>query len=437
MNTRKTIIRLVTSLWLFACASPVCADVIINILTLNGTDTAKEKQIEELLPKELKQEDILDSAGLEVKYDVDSGSYAVVGTVQLEPKESKTLRVRVRDVWTVQTQDVQTIKDQIEMNYTRVKDTEFAETAAIKRESLLKRLDFILTEQENSADNTGQRIDRYRVYAKELNDIRDNAVSIKYWRSKPPSPEEANVFRLVLQAENPSPDKAITKEQIHYLPKEVKPEHVLETAGFDVRYDALKGQSYLWKEEELQPGEKKRYEISIIDIWNINQRDIENLRDRTRDTFRFLENTAYKDSAEFLVASIKRNLETVEASQATEKDISQHIMDFRSNEEYYGQAKKDVEALEELLEVVREKLVRSRLENVLEKIRSLKNVNDIAKAIFENQSWLNEGGKTILGVIIGIGVLILIAFFYFLGKAKDVKIEETEENAAEKEEAGV
>jgi hypothetical protein len=302
---------------------------------------------------------------------------------------------------------------------------------------LLKRLDHILKEQENSADNAGQRIDRYRVYEKELNEIRDNAVSIKYWRSKPPSPEEANVFRLILQAENPSPDEAITKEQVHYLPKEVKPEHILEAAGFEVRYDALKGQSFLWKEEELQPGEKKRYEISIIDIWKIKQQNIENLRDRTRDTFRFLENTPYKDSAEFLVSSIKKNLESVDLSQSLEKDIAQHIMDYRSNIEYYGQAEKDVQALEELLEVVREKLVRSRLENVLEKIRSLKNVNDVAKALFEDNPLMNEGGKTIVYIIIGLAGLIIGAFFYWLRKSKDIKIEETEENAAEKEEAGV
>jgi len=437
MNKSKSIIKLVLVIVMLTLARPVCADIIINILAVNGTDTAKEKQIEELLPKELKQEDIIDSAGLEIKYDVDTGSYAVVGSVQLEPKESKTLRIRVRDVWIIQPQDIQAIRDQIELNSERVEGSEFAQTAAIKKESLLKRLDYILNEQENSADNAGQRIDRYRIYEKELNEIRDNAVSIKYWRSKPPSPEEANVFRLILQAENPSPDKAITKEQVHYLPKEVKPEHILETAGFEVRYDALKGQSFLWKEEELQPGEKKRYEISIIDIWKIKQQNIENLRDRTRDTFRFLENTPYKDSAEFLVASIKKNLESVDLSQSLEKDIAQHIMDYRSNIESYGQAEKDVQALEELLEVVREKLVRSRLENVLEKIRSLKNVNDVAKALFEDNPLMNEGGKTIVYIIIGLAGLIIGAFFYWLRKSKDIKIEETEKNLAEKEEAGV
>lgn len=418
-------------------ARPVMADVIINILAVNGTDTVKEKKIEQLLPKELKLDDILDPAGLEIKYDVDTGSYAVLGTVQLEPKESKTLRIRVKDVWIINQQDIQAIKDQLETNYQRVADTEFAEAGKIKKESLLKRLDYVLSQQELNADNAGKRIDRYRVNEKELNEIRDNAVSIKYWRSKPPSPEEANVFRLILQAENPSLDKAVTKAQIHYLPKEVKPEHILEAADFEIKYDSLKGQSFLWKEEELQPGERKRYEISIIDIWNIKQQNIENLRDRTRSTFLLLENTQYADSAQFLVSSIKKNLELIESSQSLEKDIAQHIMDYRSNVEFFGQAKKDVEAIEELLEVVREKLVRSRLENVLEKVRSLKNVKDISKAIFENNSLLNEGGKTILGVIIGIGVIIIIAFFYFLSKSRDVVIEESEENAAEKEEAKV
>ena len=43
----------------------------------------------------------------------------------------------------------------------------------------------------------------------------------------------------------------------------------------------------------------------------------------------------------------------------------------------------------------------------------------------------------ILGVVIFAVVLLLIAFFVSLGKSRDVKIEDTEEYLAEKEEAGV
>ena len=240
-----------------------------------------------------------------------------------------------------------------------------------------------------------------------------------------------------MTAENPSLTKAVTKEQKHYLPKEVKPEHIVESAGFEIRYDPLRGQSFLWREDTLEAGETRRYEVGIIDIWKIRQQQLDNLKDRSAETYRYLENTQYKDNADFLMASIKRNVSTIENSQSLEKNIDNHIMDFRANMGYFQQAEKDVAALEDLLEVVREKLVRSRMENVLERIQSLKSVNDVSDYLTDSYSWLLNDGRMILGVVIFAVALLLIAFFVSLGKSKDVKIEDTEEYLAEKEEAGV
>lgn len=412
------------------------ADIIINILAVNGTDTTKEKEINQLLPPEIQREDIIDTAGLDISYDVDTGSYKVNGLVELAPKESRTIRLRVRDVWMIDQAKVDEIKEQIQMNSESVQDTEFADTAQIKRESLLGRLDFIIEEQEKSAGNTGQRIDRYRTYSRELDSIRSNAVSIKYWRSKPPEADEANIFRLILLAENPSPERAVTKEQVHYLPKEVKPEHISDAAGFDIKYDALKGQSFLWKEEELEPGEVKRYEIGIIDIWKINPQDIENLRERTRYSYKMLENTDYKDRAGFLVSNIKEKLERIDDSQETEKGISQHISEFRYNTQRFGLAKQDVVALEELLEVVREDLVRPKLENVLDKIRSFRSISDVAKALFDNKLDNNSSSKAIFGFIGLVALITIVSFIIWLRRSKEVAIEDSDENIARKEEAG-
>jgi len=90
-----------------------------------------------------------------------------------------------------------------------------------------------------------------------------------------------------------------------YLPSEVKPEHLVDLKGFEVEYDALKGQSFLTREETLKPSEIKQYSISIIDIWKINEGEIDNLKNRTREIFSLLENTEYVDSAKYLTKNIK------------------------------------------------------------------------------------------------------------------------------------
>lgn len=437
MNRKKRTIMIMIVGMLLAGAVPSRGDVIINILAVNGTDATKDREISELLPREIRQEDILDTAGLEMVYDVEMESYRVVGSVTLDPKESRTFRIRLRDVWSIDPAQIEQIRAQIDNSFSQVEGTEYVDTAKIKKDSLERRLDYILSEQVNNADNAGQRIGRYRTYEKELNEIRDKAVSIKYWRSKPPGQDEANTFRLLLTAENPSLTKAVTKEQKHYLPKEVKPEHIVENAGFEIRYDPLRGQSYLWREDTMEAGETRRYEVGIIDIWKIRQQQIDNIKERSAETYRYLENTQYKENADFLMASIKRNLSTVEQSQAREKSIDNHIMDYRANSDYFHQAEKDVAALEDLLEVVREKLVRSRMENVLDRIKSLNSVRDVSDYLTDSYSWLLNDGRMILGVIIFVVVLLLIAFVVSLGKSKDVKIEDTEEYLAEKEEAGV
>ena len=427
----------ICSLIILFSASVCFADIVINILVVNGTDISREKEVFQHLPKELKLEDIVDADGLDVDFDVTKGQHVVKGLVTLPPKESKTFRVKVRDIWKIDQEEITEIRDQIDANAKIVEGTEYEETANVKKEALKKRLDFILEEQRKVQDSASARIDRYRTYATELSDIRNNAVSVKYWRSKLPEAIEENIFKLVLQAENPSADKPSSVEQKHYLPEEVKPEHLVDYEGFQIKYDAIRGQSYLSRTEELQPSEIKRYEVGILDIWRINQADIDDIKVRTNKTFKLLEPTEYVQNAEFLTKNIKEATEEIERSQAIEKNINQHIRAFRENEYLFAQAKKDIESLEELLEAVRETLVRSRMQNVLKRIGSLKGFSDVADALMNNQPTNEKAWVYILFIMGFVGAITLIAFAIWGKRSKDVEIVDTEENLAAKEEAGI
>src|SRR5690349_19477352 len=85
----------------FLVRTSFSAELNINILAVNGTNQPRDKEIHYSLPKELSAEDILDTAGLKSDYDVNAGAYVVSGTVSLGPKETKTFKVRIRDVWKV------------------------------------------------------------------------------------------------------------------------------------------------------------------------------------------------------------------------------------------------------------------------------------------------------------------------------------------------
>ena len=376
----KYFFRVVIVIFAFMFVAVPCSfsDVYINILAVNGTDEKKEKDVKEYLPSELRSEDILDTGELSATYDATKGAYYVHGKISLDAKETKTIKVLVRDIWEFKPEDVAGIKEQIDASIVRLNGTEYYDYALIKKENLLKRLDFVVDEQ-NRTEDVGTRIDRFRVYSSEMERIRANSLSVKYWRAKLPDARDTNILKYNIEVENPFDGPITTEDRKYYLPTEVMPEHLVNLQDFQVRYDIEKGQSFLSKSEELKPKEIKKYEIGIIDVWNIEHSEIENLKLRAANVYKLLEPTEYLNSANYLMASIKKNLDGVETSQSQEKDIKEYISSYRSNLVAFDKAKNDVEALESLLEAVRENLERSKVKNVLKRVRSFKNVAEIAK----------------------------------------------------------
>lgn len=392
-------------------------DIYVNFLAVNGTEVEKEKEIKEYLPKELSIDDIVDTGGLNLNYDVSAEAYYVESKVNLGPKESKTFKVRVRDVWQVDNEEIKEIKGQIDASYERMKGTEFESNADAKRKELLRKLDSILQQQAALVDDIERRIDYYRAYAGDIEKIRTNSLSVKYWRTKLPEVDTSKTITQIIETANTSKEKEKDVEAIQYLPSEVKPEHIVDFKDFNFRFDAQKDQPYLTKQEKLNPGESKRYEIEIVDIWHIPQEEIDGLKDRTRKAYSFLEDSEYAQSAGYLVASIKEQLEAVEESQKIEREITEHISAYRANEKRYKKAETDVKALEELLEAVRENLERSKVKNVLQKIRSLKSIADIAQSIFKRPD-VNTAWKIIMGIVIFVGMLTGLHFLLWNKKSK-------------------
>lgn len=403
------------------CGRSWAQTVTLNVLAVNGTDTARDKAVEVHLPPELAMDDILETDGLELDYDVAAAAYVVRGNVNLAAKESRTFKVRVRDVWLISPESVQEIRDQIDESLKRVEGTEYAEISKRRKAELLKRLDFILQEQERTADNVDRRVSSYRSYASEFQQIRENAVSVSYWRTPPPQADERGTVNLVVKIENPT-DSRVTVSPKHYLPVEVKPEHVVEYEGFELTYDPIKKQSYLVREETLNPGETKNYSIAVANIWRVSQQKIENLRIRSREAYKFLEGSIYGESALYLIRNIKDKLDRVDLSQAQDREIKEHISAFRVNTRDFESAQSDVEALENLLMALREELERSKLRNVLQKIQEIRSVADIAEAVFGTKPTESNAWRIIIGVVIFVGAITFIHFMIWGRRSRALKL---------------
>lgn len=399
------------------------ADIYINVMAVNGTDSPKNSSIHFDLPGELTAEDILDTNGLQMDYSVDDADYFVYGDVSLKAKESKTFRIHVKDKWMVTPDQVDALKKEIEEGYQSLGKPHDAQKAQVLKDRLESKIDYIVNLQSTNADSIDKRIDAYRMYTKEMKRIENSALDVSYWRSDPSETQAPKLIHLTIEVSNPT---KLTKHFKHkdYLPQEVKPEDVVEAEDFEVRYDQVKELSFLFKEEDLTAGEKKKYSIGIQDIWNIDQKNIDYLRSRAKYASDFLKDSKFEESAKFLTDRIESNLKSIEASQAVQKPVLDHISAFRTNKSNYNDAEKDVETLEKLLSVFREDLEKSKVENVLQKIQSLKNVSDVSKVMFNKKFESSTAWSYIAWILLFVGLLTLINFVMWLVRSKDKKIKE-------------
>ena len=119
---------------------------------------------------------------------------------------------------------------------------------------------------------------------------------------------------------------------------------------------------------------------------------------------------------------ITADLNAIEASQAVQRPILEHISAYRTNKDTYNDTQKDVETLEKLLAVFREDLEKSKVENVLQKIQSLKGVSDISKVMFNKKFESSTAWSFIGWVLLFVGLLTLVNFVVWLLRSKDKKI---------------
>lgn len=396
-------------------------DIYINVMAVNGADAPKSTTVKFDLPGELTADDILDTNGLQMDYSVDDANYYVYGDVRLSPKESKTFRIHIKDRWQVTPDQVAGLKKQIDEGYGTLGRVHDAQKADILKTRLLTKLDYIVTLQNTNADSVEKRIDAYRTYTKEIKRIQNDALSVDYWRSDPGVEQKSKIIHLIIEVDNPT--KAVKHfKHKDYLPQEIKNEDVVEDEGFEVRFDQTKQLPFLFKEEDLNPGQKKRYSIGIVDIWSVNQINIDYLRSRASYAFEFLKDSKFEDSAKFLMDRISGYLNDIETSQKIERPILEHISVYRVNKKTYDYAQKDVETLEKLLAVFREELEKSKVENILQKIQSLKSVADISKVFYNKKFELSTAWIYIRWVLLFVGLLTLINFVIWLLRSKDKKI---------------
>lgn len=160
---------------------------------------------------------------------------------------------------------------------------------------------------------------------------------------------EANVILKVMGV-NPSKEETQSVILKAYLPKEVKPEDVLDKGDLEVIYDTQQGSYYVYGDYELKPQETIEREIEIKDIWLIPGNELESVRSEATQTIVHLQNTDLKERAKFLKDSIESKLnEIAEKQKSPQVNPQKRISDYRDNLKLLESVKTDLVLLRSLL----------------------------------------------------------------------------------------
>jgi len=397
----------------------------INLVAVNAKDEAKQTDVKYYLPRELTPADILDPGELKVDYDVDKAQYFVYGTFSFKAKESRTFKVRVKDVWRVTDQEIDVMKTQLNENFSFIdKNTKNYDEILAAKNKISDQLDFILAQQKTYSKDIGRRIEEYRAYKKMLDQVRTNAYNLDFLKEEGlemATKSRVGTVRLTIQVTNPE-DQEKTIQHKHYLPEEVRAEQVLDKQGLDIRYDEKKGKSYLVKEESFKPHETKKYEIVLKDIWVFPLTKVDVIEQRAKTSYEELKDSMYADSGKFLFDSIMEKLTAIRDSSKEDLPVAQHIGMDRINERRYAEAKNDLDRLEQMTAVVRakklEQMEHNKVKNVLDRLKALRGLQSLSQALFKKGISVTVTWRIIFGTMAFIGLFTGYHFFLWSKRSK-------------------
>ncbi|MDD5020284.1 MAG: hypothetical protein PHS61_07715 [Candidatus Omnitrophica bacterium] len=169
-----------------------------------------------------------------------------------------------------------------------------------------------------------------------------------------PSAVEANIV-VRAAVVNPSHTQSRKVPFKSYLPKEIKPENIVDMGDLEIAYDPKESAYYVYKDYDLAPRESVVVEIEMEDVWKVPEGEIASIREEADKVTKLLENTDYFERAKYLKQSIGDKLDRIERTQnVVNPNPGGYISDFRENLKLLETVKTDLQAAKTLMTEAKE-----------------------------------------------------------------------------------
>lgn len=156
------------------------AELVMKILVVNPSDTeTKEFDIRNPLPPEVKPEHVLSADGLRVEYDSQAGTFVLLGTVTLKPKEALTKRVLLEDVWVIAEDRFSTLRRELRNILEKLEETPYQQQGQLMAAAIERKLSAVEESQREPFTSPAQHITQYREDVKQLELVESDLVSLR------------------------------------------------------------------------------------------------------------------------------------------------------------------------------------------------------------------------------------------------------------------
>ncbi len=159
------------------------ASVVMKMQVANPSKSDSQTvPVKVYLPKEISHKDIIDLGGLELDYDPDTGMYYVHNSVDLEPGQSITKRIEMKDVWVFTEEQLSAFVNQAKEMARQLEGSPYAAEASAIVVGIEETVQGVLKRQEETEEQPSEHIRAYRQGLSLLNTIKQDVAALERLR---------------------------------------------------------------------------------------------------------------------------------------------------------------------------------------------------------------------------------------------------------------
>jgi diguanylate cyclase (GGDEF)-like protein len=388
-------------------AAPLYASVTLKVSANNPSlYSQREVPLRSFLPKGLRPDNVIDSGGLDIGYDVKRDQCYVYKDLVLEPKQTVAYNVEIDDIWLIDEETLGSFADKTKALVEKLKDTQYAEASLQVQKDIEWKITDIRAKQDGAlvykvgptehisvfegnqetaalVENEIADLERFLLAVKENapgGQSRFLRLSTKGWLVQTPE-ERKKILNVALNGddsclvenaleeekseiifdspqtvsfkvtvENPSAVETKAVPLKYFLAKEIKAKDIVDAGGLNVGFDFERGLYYVFNDEiALAPTEEKIFEVTLKNQWAIDKRTVYSSKIFIESMLRAARQVKGQDSVERLgqetLEQVYQLLERGDFTELTEDSV----VAFRQDEKKLEGIARNEKKMEDLL----------------------------------------------------------------------------------------